>query len=348
MRRFLKTLLIAVLLGCMLLSFGCTGPMPSKEEATKSERSLMAMDTVMTLTAYGPGAQEALKQAEAKIRYLELLLSTEEPSSEIAKLNAEGSWTLSKESAAVVIRSLEIYTLTDGLFDITIYPLMELWGFPSGELTIPSEEEIKALLPLIGTDQISFDAESGEIILGEGQKIDLGGIGKGYTSAKVIEVLKGNGVTSAIISLGGNVQCLGTKPDGSLWKVGIQDPENEDSGIAAVVQVKDKAVITSGGYRRFFEDEATGHVYCHIVDPFTGIPCESDLSSVTIVCEDAVLADGLSTALYLMGKEEAIIFWKEHADLFQCILIDDEGNLYVTEGIKDSVTSERKIEIIQK
>ena len=140
--------------------------------------------------------------------------------------------------------------------------------------------------------------------LGKNMKIDLGGIAKGYTSSRVMQIFKDCGVTSGLVSLGGNVQALGTKTDGTDWQIAIENPD-KSSDYIGVVSVKDKAVITSGGYERYFEKN--GKTYHHILDPKTGYPAESGLKSVTIVSDNGTLADALSTSLFVMGKEDALI-----------------------------------------
>ena len=163
-------------------------------------------------------------------------------------------------------------------------------------------------------------------------KIDLGGIAKGYTSSRIMDIFKENGITSGLVNLGGNVQALGTKTDGSNWRVAVQSP--------------DEAVITSGGYERYFEQD--GVTYHHIIDPKTGYPAENGLVSVTIVSSDGTLADGLSTSLFIMGEEKAAEFWKAHSDEFEAILETDDGTIYVTEGLKDSFTTDLDMKVITK
>lgn len=141
------------------------------------------------------------------------------------------------------------------------------------------------------------------------------------------------------------MQALGTKTDGSKWRVAVQSPDDTEDYLG-ILSVQDKAVITSGGYERYFEQD--GKTYHHIIDPKTGYPAENGLTSVTIVSEDGTLADGLSTSLFIMGKEKAIEFWKAHSDEFDIIMLTDEGKLYVTEGIQDDFSTEMEMEIIKK
>ena len=148
-----------------------------------------------------------------------------------------------------------------------------------------------------------------------------------------------------MVSLGGNVQALGAKPDGSKWKVAVQNPDSDESYIG-VLEIAGKAVITSGGYERYFEKD--GKTYHHIIDPATGYPADSGLKSVTIISSDGTLADGLSTSLFIMGKDKACDFWKEHSDKFDMILMTDDNELYVSEGIADVFSSDLTTNIVKK
>ena len=315
----------------------------SNEEASKD---IFAMDTYMTVTAYGNQAQKAVDKAEAEIERLDKLLSTGNEESEIAKLNQTGSATLSEDAGYLVERALELNKETEGAFDIAIYPVMEAWGFPTQNYQVPTADTLESLLKLADASQIIYDEDTRKISFGqEGMKIDLGGIAKGYTSSRIMDIYKANNISSGLVNLGGNVQALGTKTDGSKWRVAVQSPDDTEDYLG-ILSVEDKAVITSGGYERYFEQD--GKTYHHIIDPKTGYPAENGLTSVTIVSKDGTLADGLSTSLFIMGKDKAIEFWKAHSDEFDTILLTDEGKLYVTEGIKDDFSTEMDMEIISK
>lgn len=311
----------------------------------EASKDIFAMDTYMTVTAYGENAEAAVDAAQAEIERLDALLSTGDEDSEIAKLNADGSAELSEDAGYLTERALELYQKTDGAFDIAIYPVMEAWGFPTQNFQVPSQDTLDQLLPLTDAGNISYDKETKKISFGvEGMKIDLGGIAKGYTSSRIMDIYKDNGITSGLVNLGGNVQALGTKTDGTKWKIAVQSPDDTEDYLG-ILSVQDKAVITSGGYERYFEQD--GVTYHHIIDPKTGYPAESGLVSVTIVSEDGTLADGLSTSLFIMGKEKAADFWREHKDDFDAILMSDDGTLYVTEGLENDFSTERTVEIIR-
>ena len=187
------------------------------------------------------------------------------------------------------------------------------------------------LLPLVGGEHVHMDDA---VTLDAGCAVDLGGIAKGYASQQVADILRAHGVTSAVVSLGGNVYVCGSKPDGTPWNVGIQDPAG--SGYAAMVSLTDRFAVTSGGYQRYFEAE-DGTVYRHILDPRTGCPADSDLLSVTIISDDGTAADAYSTALYVMGEQEAVSFWRAHGG-FELILITADGRLLYTPGLSDAIT----------
>lgn len=295
---------------------------------------LFAMDTVMTLTAYGEYAQAALQDAQDEIERLDTLFSISSEEGDILLLNETGEKTVSAETAALLKRACDISEQTDGLFDITIAPIMDAWGFTTQNYRIPDEQELAQLLEKADYHRISIGADN-LVTLAEGTKVDLGGIAKGYTSSSLMELFADEGVTSALVSLGGNVQVLGHKPDGSLWRVAIQDPTDTSNNFA-VVEVADKAVITSGGYQRYFEQD--GKHYHHIIDPRTGYPADSGLTSVTIVSGDGTLADGLSTSLFIMGKEQAVAFWQAHREDFDAILVTADGTVTITEGLEDCFT----------
>lgn len=212
-----------------------------EQESLSSE--LYAMDTVMSLTAYGAHAKEALEAAETEISRLDKLLSISSESSDIYQVNQNGSGELSEDTRELLASALEYFQETNGVFDCTIEPIMEAWGFTTHDYRVPDSSELSGLLPLVDASAVSLNGD--QVNLPSGVRLDLGGIAKGFTSSRVMDIFAQNGVTSGIISLGGNVQTLGRKPDGLLWRVGIQDPGDLNS-MFAVVKVADEAVITSG------------------------------------------------------------------------------------------------------
>ena len=260
----LKMVLACVCLSTSLMLSGCSNTKQTTTAETKSvqteeksvsdeeaSKDIFAMDTYMTVTAYGDQAQEAVDEAEKEIQRLDELLSTGNEESEIAKLNQTGSATLSEDAGYLVERALELNKETDGAFDIAIYPIMEAWGFPTQNYQVPTEDTLKSLMQLTDASKITYNEDSRKISFGqEGMKIDLGGIAKGYTSSRIMNIFKENNISSGLVNLGGNVQALGTKTDGSKWRVAVQSPDDTEDYLG-ILSVQDKAVITSGGYERY-------------------------------------------------------------------------------------------------
>ena len=319
-------------------------------ELPSSTQDIFAMDTYMTITGYGKKAEDAVNAVVDEIRRLDDMLSVGKADSEIAKINNEGSGTVSEDTEIMVEKALEIGETTGGKFDITIYPLMVEWGFTTGDFKVPDEEKISSILEKVDYQKVDLDKEKGVLSLGEGQGIDLGGIAKGYTSDRVMDIFREYDLVSGVVSLGGNVECYGKKPDGTDWRCGIQDPGNADDPMAflGVLEISDCAVITSGAYERNFEDEETGRIYHHIIDPSTGYSAQSGLSSVTIVSESGLLADGLSTAMYIMGADGALEYWKEYGDDFEMVLMTDDDRIIVTEGISDQFTGNYPVTVEER
>ncbi|MGN1402818.1 MAG: FAD:protein FMN transferase [Ruminococcus sp.] len=308
-------------------------------------KDVFAMDTYMRLTAYGDGAERAVEEAASYIAEMDALLSTGLETSEISQLNSNGTGTLSPDGAAILESAIAICQDTGGAFQPLLYPVLEAWGFPDRAYRVPEQQELEQLLKLADLSKLQFDLGTGDVSFDQaGMKLDFGGIAKGYVSSQIREIFISCGVTSGMVSLGGNVQVMGTKPDGSPWRVGVQNPDSNGTYLG-ILEVQDKAVITSGGYERYFEQD--GEAYHHIIDPATGYPAQSGLTSVTIVSDDGTLADGLSTALFVMGLERAFAYWQAHSDQFDAILLTDEGELYVTEGIQDVFSSDDTWELIE-
>ena len=335
-------------------------------QPTMKTRSLFAMDTIMEIQAAGD--DEVLSGAEEMIRGLEKKLSVTDGGSEIYALNRDGEAVVSGDVADIMTRALSVCAETDGALDISIYPVLKAWGFTTGSYRVPEADEIEELLENVdyrkvqqdtgtvllshctqqdtgtvllssagGESDKSASSDSGcQVSIAPGMQVDLGSVVKGYTGSAVAQYFRDNGVKSALINLGGNVECIGKKPDGNKWKVAIKSPfADSQTGIFGVIDAEDMAIITSGGYERFFEED--GKTYWHILDPKTGYPAENGLVSVTIIGSDGLRCDGLSTALFVMGLDDAIEFWKKSGD-FDAIFITDSGEAYITSGIADSFT----------
>lgn len=339
-KNILIYLIMILILLCSCSTAGKSDTPTKNDSGSGNTAEIFAMDTYMTLTAYGDKSSQALNLAKDKIKSLDETLSVGDKNSDIYKLNNNGKCKFSKESADILKKSEEIYKNTNGVFNPAVYPLMKLWGFTDQNYKVPTEKEIKSLLKNIDLSDVEFDEKTLDISFKKNSMgIDFGGIAKGYTSSQLMKIFKDNGIKSAMVSLGGNVQVLGTKPDGSLWKVGIQNPDGSDNHLG-IVSIKDKAIITSGGYERYFEKD--NKKYHHILDPKTGYPAESDLQSVTVVSSDGTLADAYSTALFVMGLDKSIDFWRNNSEKFDAVFYTNNNELYVTENLIDNFSSENK------
>ena len=333
----MKRFSILILTLCLCLT-GCG------KQTTEATAQIFAMDTVMEVAAYGEHAEQAVKYTEKRIEELENRLSRTKADSLVSGLNRDGSIRhLTYDYWNLIARAKEYRDATNGAFDITIAPVMDAWGFTGDSFRVPEQSELDTLLKKVNSDAIQMlGSPSDSVTLGEGQAIDLGGIAKGYTSDWVEQTFRGDGIENGKISLGGNVFVLGTKPDGSDWRVGIKDPRNE-SGLAAILSLRDAYAITSGGYERYFEEN--GKTYHHIIDPSTGYPADSGLLSVTVVAADngpdwagagnGAMCDAFSTALFVMGEEQALDFWRNGGYDFDLVLVTEDGRVVITAGLAD-------------
>ncbi|OQB10717.1 MAG: Thiamine biosynthesis lipoprotein ApbE precursor [Candidatus Omnitrophica bacterium ADurb.Bin205] len=232
---------------------------------------------------------------------VERLLSKYDPQSEVSRLNQSGKLRVSPETFYVISKAKEFCAQTNGAFDITIGPLMDLWGFTSRKYLLPSGEEIRQALRLVGCDKIILRAKDNMIqFKTRGVKIDLGGIAKGYAVDCAVKKLKEAKIDSCLINAGGQIYCLGGKSS-QPWKIAIRD-SRERSGVAGYLNLKDKAVATSGNYEQSFKGDKK--YYGHIFDPKTGYPKESDIYSSTVIADDSLTADCIATAVFVLGKEE--------------------------------------------
>ena len=347
---------ILCLILCAALLAGCrnsgnkvgeTKQKNEKSETLEAQKEIFAMDTYMTIKTYGDKADEAAEAAGDEITRLDKLFSTGNNESEIAILNESGSEILSKETFSLVEKSCELYKSTAGAFNIAVYPLMKEWGFTNEKYNIPDDKTIKKLLKYIDVSKIEYDANTRQVVLPQNYEIDLGGIAKGYTSARIMQIFKKYGLSGGIVSLGGNVQTYGYKSENKKWRVAVENPETSplDGDYLGVLDITDKAVITSGGYERYFEKN--GKTYHHILDPETGYPAESGVKSVTIVSDDGTLADALSTSLFVMGKEKALDYWREHKNEFDTVLVEDNGDITITGGLEKIFKSNFKFDTVK-
>ena len=307
-----------------LVFFGC-----KKTEVKYFE----SMNTFMKVQCYGKNPEAANDLAQKKIGELNVLISVTNPQSEIYKINNSTSFpvNVSDDTISVIKDSLKIAKMTNGAFNPVLYPITKAWGFTTKQYRVPSDSEIAELLKLTNFDDVKI--KGNDIYLKPGMLFDLGGIGKGWAGDEAIKVLKENGVKSAILDLGGNVQTIGSKPDGTAWQVGLQNPWGD--GAVAAIKIKNEAMITSGGYVRYFTGD-DGKKYVHIMDGITGRPVENDVVSTTIITEFGTYADGLSTATYVLGKNRSIDLWKNNKN-FEMILLSPDKSISYTKGLEGKI-----------
>lgn len=350
MENFVRRRLLCLLL-CASLLTGCQAEKSSsvkQTDSTTAEKEIFAMDTYMTVKTYGKQAEKAAQAAVDEINRLDKLLSTGNKNSEIAIVNENGSEILSEDTAVLVERSLQLYQDTEGAFNIAVYPLMKAWGFTNEKYKVPAKDTIQKLLQNTDITKLEYDKDTKQLTLPERYEIDLGGIAKGYTSDQLMRIFQKYKLDGGIVSLGGNVQMYGYKTAQEDWKVAVENPDTSPlkGDYLGVLTTTDKAVITSGGYERYFEEN--GKRYHHILDPKNGQPADSGLTSVTIVSEDGTLADGLSTSLFIMGKEKGEKYWKKHAGSFDVIWLESDGTITITEGLQDIFTSDFAYQTIKR
>ncbi len=340
MRKYILVIIICILFcGCQVKN-------------DMAEIQMFAMDTFIDLKAQGENGEKALLEAEKEINRLEKLFSPTIEQSEIFTINqyaAKQTVTVSKDTFDLIEKAKEYCNITEGAFDITIAPVVKAWGFTEEVKRVPPDEEIQQKLQLVDNNKLHIDKQNSTVYLeNENMSIDLGGIAKGYASDKVNEILKKNDVSSAVISLGGNVSVTGKRPDGTKWRIAVQDPMNRE-GYVGILNVEDTSVITSGVYQRFFEQD--GKKYHHIIDTKTGKPTQTGLLSVTIVCDDGAMADALSTSVMVAGLQKGSELWRKLGN-FGMIVITDSNEMYISEDIEDifevSDDVEYTIHIIQK
>lgn len=346
---------LAIVLFTAILCGGCVGDKTSAQgsgsaagDLPSAQKDIYAMDTYMSVTAYGKQAGQAVSDAEAEIDRLDQLLSATRADSEIAMANAGNTVKLSEDTITILKRAKELNIQTNGMFDITLYPLLCEWGFPTQEYQIPSDKKLRKLKKTTGWDKVTIHTKkkTKTLELQEGTEIDLGGIAKGYLADQLKEIMEKDGISSALISLGSStIQLIGSKPDGSDWNVAVQDPA-DTTNYLGVLHVSDCVVDTSGNYERWFEQD--GRRYWHILNPKTGKPSRSGLSSVTIVGEDGMTGDALSTALFVMGLEDASEYWRSHSNDFEAIFVEDDGTISITAGLQECFTSDYDYNVISE
>lgn len=298
---------------------------------TSTENYFESMNTFMKVQCYGKNSKKANDEAQKYIKKLENLFSVTNENSEIYKINNSPFYPvkISSETSDLLEFSLEMAEKTSGAFNPCLYPITSLWGFTKKNYKVPQDDEIKNALLL--TDYKKVHIQNNEITLEKGMMLDLGGIAKGYAANEAAKILESFGVKSALLDLGGNIQTIGKKADGSSWHIGIRNPFGD--GVFAFLEVNESlAVVTSAGYERFFQDK-NGKKYIHIFDAKTGKPVENDVVSATAISKNGGYSDALSTALFVMGFEKARDFWKKYQD-FDFIIVTNDKKVHISSGIE--------------
>lgn len=315
--------LSAVLTASALLLTGCSGAKSSTQTDQDLTYTDMLFDTVIKIQILEPADESILDSLKKLCKKYDTMFSTTNTDSELYKLNhANGQpFTVSSETANLIQEGIHYSELSGGAFDLTIEPVSALWDFKADKPTVPSSDAIAQAVSHV--DYTKVDIQDNTVTLEDPEAgIDLGAIAKGYIADQVKTYLKKQGIKHAIINLGGNVDVIGTKPDGSKYNIGIQKPFDESGEAITSVQLKDQTVVTSGIYERYFKKN--GKLYHHILDPRTGYPCENNLYSVSIITDSSTKADALSTTCFLLGYEKGMELIQSMDGVEAIFITDDE------------------------
>lgn len=356
--RFFYLILCTVLVCPMLLFTGC-GNITDADTSTTGNQpisiSSIKLNTAVQITIYDSQDKALLDDCLALCDKYELIFSRTNEKSELYKLNhrkdvSDGdfgtdgpttpypvsgtadTWHISEDLAALLSEGLDITRESDGAFDIAIAPLTSLWDFTAEDPEVPDDAAIQKALPLCSSDGVTID---GEDITPPSDDIqfDVGAIAKGYIADRLKDFLIKKGVKSAIINLGGNVLCIGSKPDGTPFKIGIQKPFADRNETEAVMDITGKSVVSSGIYERCFKQD--GKLYHHILNPQTGYPYDNGLISVTIISDQSVDGDALSTTCFALGLEDGLKFAEKKG--VQAVFITEDYELHYTDGFRDEI-----------
>lgn len=357
-RRFFYLILCTALVCPMLLFTGCQNATDTDTAAGKEPISISSikLNTAVQITIYDSQDKSLLDDCLALCDKYELIFSRTDEESELYKLNhrisdsavsnqttetqptpyqingTTNTWHISEDLAALLSEGLSITKESDGAFDIAIAPLTSLWDFTAEDPKVPDDADIQNALPLCSSDGVTINGQ--DIILpSDDIQFDVGAIAKGYIADRLKDFLVKKGVNSAIINLGGNVLCIGSKPDGTPFKVGIQKPFADRNETEAVMDITGKSVVSSGIYERCFKQN--GKLYHHILNPKTGYPYDNGLISVTIISDQSVDGDALSTTCFALGLDEGLKFAEKKG--VQAVFITEDYELHYTDGFQDEI-----------
>ena len=356
--RFFYLILCTVLVCPMLLFTGC-GNITDADTSTTGNQpisiSSIKLNTAVQITIYDSQDKALLDDCLALCDKYELIFSRTNEKSELYKLNhrkdvSDGdfstdgqttpypvsgtadTWHISEDLAALLSEGLDITKESDGAFDIAIAPLTSLWDFTAEDPRVPDDAAIQKALPLCSSDGVTIDGQ--DITLpSDDIQFDVGAIAKGYIADRLKDFLMKKGVKSAIINLGGNVLCIGSKPDGTPFKIGIQKPFADRNETEAVMDITGKSVVSSGIYERCFKQD--GKLYHHILNPQTGYPYDNGLISVTIISDQSVYGDALRTTCFALGLADGLKFAEKKG--VQAVFITEDYELHYTDGFRDEI-----------
>ena len=316
-------LLIAI---CLMGLSGCGRAEPKKQSAVG-----FYLDTVITLTAWVEDAQ-VLDDALKVCGDYENLLSRTREGSDVWRINHAGGQpvAVSRDTLTILEAARQVSERSGGAFDVTVAPLSTQWDFTSGATVLPDADALAEAAERVDYRRVEIDGDS--VALPEGMMIDLGGIAKGYIADAVKDYLEGRGVKSAILSFGGNIVAIGEKPDGSPWRVGIQDIDRPTGEYMLVAKNFGGSTVTSGIYERGFELD--GVYYHHILDPKTGWPVQNELASVTIFSDSSMWGDALATAAFALGTEAGTALIEDMAGIEAVFIARDRSATY-TSGARE-------------
>ena len=334
--RTLKRILCVILSGMLLLTgtAGCARRTSGDAPAEPISATAVLLDTVVSITLYDSSDESLLEGCMDLIKHYEELFSRTIATSDIARLNSGETDTVSPETAELILQGLMYGDISEGRFDITIGAVSSLWDFSSGGGSVPPAGLIAEALTHV--DYSGVRVEGTRVTFEDPETmLDLGAIAKGFIADRLKEYLVSNGVGSAVINLGGNTMCIGEKPGGKPFRIGIQYPFKETGELIAVLEISDMSVVSSGSYERYFV--SGGVSYHHILDPSTGYSVSSGLCAVTIICSSSMQADALSTICFILGEKDALSLI-DALDGVWCILIRDDMSMVFSEGAEAFVS----------
>jgi thiamine biosynthesis lipoprotein len=305
------------------------------------KRSEYVLGTNCSLTFYDPGHKAAMVAVFARLREIEGRMSANKAGTEIDAINQSAGVEpvrVSPDSFFVIKTALEYGKKTKGALDVTIGPLVKLWGIGSKDARVPDQDEIEAAKALVDYRLVRLDEAALSVFLPKaGMRLDLGAVAKGYAADEAVRILKQAGVKRAIIDLGGNIYAMGKKRKDADWRIGIQSPDTTRGTYLGILSVADESLVTSGDYERFFEKD--GKRYHHILDAKTGEPSASGLRSVTVVGKPSMACDALSTSMFVLGRKKGLELAKTMPEL-GFIFVDDAGKVWLSANIAGRLTIE--------